>query len=94
MRFVVGDINQSIYGFRHADQNVFRTYREGIERRGGEVIRLTENFRSRPEILAMVRALLPGGRDSGVERPQPAGGVPLLPQGSAQLRGADCLGGR
>ena len=31
------------------------------------MIRLTENFRSRPEILAMVRALLPGGRDSGVE---------------------------
>ena len=68
VRFVVGDINQSIYGFRHADQNVFRTYREGVERRGGEVIRLTENFRSRPEILATVRALLPGGHDSGVER--------------------------
>ena len=34
VRFVVGDINQSIYGFRHADQNVFRTYREGIEKSG------------------------------------------------------------
>ena len=68
VRFVVGDINQSIYGFRHADQNVFRAFREGVEKRGGEVIRLTENFRSRPEILSMVRVLLPGGRDSGVER--------------------------
>ena len=68
VRFVVGDINQSIYGFRHADQNVFRTYREGIEERGGEVVRLSENFRSRPEILALVRTLLPGGRDSGVEQ--------------------------
>lgn len=68
VRFVVGDINQSIYGFRHADQNVFRAYREDIQKRGGEVVRLTENFRSRPEILAIVRTLLPGGSDSGVER--------------------------
>ena len=30
VRFVVGDINQSIYGFRHSDQNVFREYRRRI----------------------------------------------------------------
>lgn len=65
--FVVGDINQSIYGFRHADHNVFRAYRERVERDGGEVIRLSENFRSRPGVLAGVHRLLPGGSASGVE---------------------------
>ena len=65
--FVVGDINQSIYGFRHADHNVFRAYRQRVEGSGGEVIRLTENFRSRPDVLASVYRLLPGGSASGVE---------------------------
>lgn len=68
VRFVVGDINQSIYGFRHADQNVFRQYRERVERSDGDVIRLLDNFRSRPEVLAAVHCLLPGGDSSGVER--------------------------
>ena len=68
VRFVVGDINQSIYGFRHADQNVFREYRERIEESGGEIIRLMKNFRSRPEVLGAVHRILPGGPGSGVER--------------------------
>ena len=68
VRFVVGDINQSIYGFRHADQNVFREYRERVEESGGDVIRLLDNFRSRPEVLAAVHRLLPGGGSSGVEQ--------------------------
>ena len=67
VRFVVGDINQSIYGFRHADQNVFREYRERVEKSGGDVVRLLDNFRSRPELLAAVHRLLPGGGSSGVE---------------------------
>ncbi len=67
VRFVVGDINQSIYGFRHADQNVFRRYRLSLERRGGDVIRLLDNFRSRPDVLAAVHAVMPGGPGSGVE---------------------------
>lgn len=68
VRFVVGDINQSIYGFRHADQNVFREYRERVQQRGGEVIRLMENFRSRPEVLGAVHRVMPGGPRSGVEK--------------------------
>ena len=85
VRFVVGDINQSIYGFRHADQNVFREYRERVEERGGDVIRLLDNFRSRPEVLAAVHRLLPGGGASGVEQHRlnaanqfPAKGSPSL----------------
>ncbi len=70
VRFVVGDINQSIYGFRHSDQNVFRDYRGRVEEGGGEVIRLVENFRTRQEILDAARHILPGGAGSGVERHQ------------------------
>ena len=48
--FFVGDEFQSIYRFRHADVDVFRERRE---QRGG-VLALTQNYRSRPEILAVV----------------------------------------
>ncbi len=65
--FVVGDINQSIYGFRHADQNVFREYREQVAAGGGEVIHLLENFRSRSDVLEAVHRILPGGNESGIE---------------------------
>jgi ATP-dependent exoDNAse (exonuclease V) beta subunit len=51
--FFVGDEFQSIYGFRHADVQVFR------ERRGAaaRVLPLTQNYRSRPEVLAVVNHL-------------------------------------
>jgi ATP-dependent helicase/nuclease subunit A len=51
--FFVGDEFQSIYRFRHADVEVFK------ERRGqvGDVLPLTQNWRSRPEVLAVVNEL-------------------------------------
>ena len=55
--FAVGDINQSIYGFRHADPDVFRSYRQRTEREGGHVEMLSENFRSRQPVLDAVRAI-------------------------------------
>ena len=46
---VVGDELQSIYGFRHADLDVFRRQRAQIERRAdAELMELSGNFRSRP----------------------------------------------
>ena len=48
--FFVGDEFQSIYAFRHADVGVFRERREQSSRR----LTLTENYRSRPEVLAAV----------------------------------------
>jgi ATP-dependent exoDNAse (exonuclease V) beta subunit len=54
----VGDELQSIYGFRHADLDVFREQRRLIESRpDGELMRLSGNFRSRPEVIAAVNAL-------------------------------------
>jgi ATP-dependent helicase/nuclease subunit A len=55
---VVGDELQSIYGFRHADLDVFRERREAIEASpGGETIPLSGNFRSRPEVIGAVNAI-------------------------------------
>ena len=51
--FFVGDEFQSIYGFRHADVGVFRERRA----QAGDVIPLTRNYRSRPEVLAAVNHL-------------------------------------
>ncbi len=55
---VVGDELQSIYGFRHADLDVFRAQREQIEQRSdAELMALSGNFRSRPAVVAAVNAL-------------------------------------
>ena len=58
--FGVGDINQSIYGFRYADPEVFAEYRDELRSSGAEVDELKENHRSRAEILAAVSAMLHG----------------------------------
>ncbi|HSP66862.1 MAG TPA: UvrD-helicase domain-containing protein, partial [Bryobacteraceae bacterium] len=44
--FGVGDINQSIYGFRYADPDVFAEYRDELRSTGAEIDQLKENHRS------------------------------------------------
>jgi len=65
--FVVGDPKQSIYGFRRADIQVYRKFREEMVDAGGEDVPLSRNFRSRPDLLAALNGLfgriLPGGED-------------------------------
>ena len=51
--FFVGDEFQSIYGFRHADVRVFRERRAAA----ANVLPLTRNYRSRPEVLAAVNEM-------------------------------------
>lgn len=57
--FVVGDAQQSIYAFRHADVTLFRR----MERKAREVpdrallVGLQRNFRSRPEILRFIEGV-------------------------------------
>ncbi len=48
--FVVGDPKQAIYRFRRADISVYNELRAIMLRSGGEVLRLTRNFRSLPSI--------------------------------------------
>lgn len=85
---VVGDELQSIYGFRHADLEVFRERRRSFaERADAEVLELSGNFRARPEPIAAVNflgaALLgdayrPLRVGSAPEEAEPAGGGPAV----------------
>jgi ATP-dependent helicase/nuclease subunit A len=58
--FLVGDEFQSIYGFRHADVDVYRRqhrrFAEGDEP-NGEALPLTGNFRAAPELVATTNAI-------------------------------------
>jgi ATP-dependent helicase/nuclease subunit A len=78
--FMVGDAQQSIYGFRHADVDLFEERGARLERIGGRAS-LQTNFRSRPEILMALngafatalgdnfRPLLPGREDAKSAEP-------------------------
>jgi ATP-dependent helicase/nuclease subunit A len=92
--FFVGDEFQSIYGFRHADVQVFRERRA----QAPQVLPLTENYRSRPEVLAVVNELFAGefGEEfqplhSSGEFPDPVFGSPaeLLVTDKSSYSGTD-----
>jgi ATP-dependent helicase/nuclease subunit A len=51
---VVGDAQQSIYGFRYADPRVFEGWQARAQHNGGRLVPLQANFRSHPDILAFV----------------------------------------
>ncbi|HUI53588.1 MAG TPA: UvrD-helicase domain-containing protein [Bryobacteraceae bacterium] len=55
--YAVGDINQSIFGFRHAEPEGFAKYLEEVARGGGHIVELMDNFRSRDEILSAVETI-------------------------------------
>lgn len=56
--FFVGDVKQAIYRFRRADPNIFnRRYARYRDTDDGRLIFLSENFRSRSEILNFANAL-------------------------------------
>jgi ATP-dependent exoDNAse (exonuclease V) beta subunit len=78
--FFVGDEFQSIYGFRHADVGVFRERRA----QASQLLPLTRNYRSRPEVLAAVNELFGshfGGEfqqlHAAAEFPDPVFGHPV-----------------
>jgi ATP-dependent exoDNAse (exonuclease V) beta subunit len=76
---VVGDELQSIYSFRHADLDVFRRRREQIDADpGAELMRLSGNFRSRPEVIGAVN-LFGGALLGGAYRPLRVGAPPASP---------------
>lgn len=58
--YAVGDINQSIFGFRHAEPEGFRDYHDTVMASGRRVVALTANFRSRAPILSAVETILDG----------------------------------
>ncbi|MDA1277639.1 MAG: helicase-exonuclease AddAB subunit AddA [Verrucomicrobia bacterium] len=58
-RFLVGDVKQSIYRFRLADPGIFQNYRRtwSLPDSGGQVLSLSENFRSREGLLRFINPL-------------------------------------
>ena len=85
--FTVGDAQQSIYGFRHADVELFRRRGREMELRGDRAT-LQANFRSRPQIVEVInrvfaqalgddfRPLVAGREESGGE--DAGGQAPLV----------------
>jgi ATP-dependent helicase/nuclease subunit A len=56
--FAVGDVKQSIYGFRNANPSLFLARYEAYRRgQGGTLITLQDNFRSREEVLRGLNGL-------------------------------------
>lgn len=56
--FMVGDVKQSIYGFRGCEPNIFADKEKRFEQNGdGKVIRLNDNFRSNVDILDFVNQI-------------------------------------
>ena len=61
--FVVGDPNQSVYGFNGADPTLLERLPDIL--RGTEVIRLDENHRCTPQVVAVATAILRAGGGFG-----------------------------
>lgn len=54
--FIIGDPDQSIYGFRGSDFRYFERLKEDFP--GIRYVRLTQNYRSTPEIIASARSVI------------------------------------
>jgi len=65
--FAVGDINQSIFGWRGAEPAQFLGYQQEFTARGWEIDRLQENYRSREEILEAVERVCVGRQLAGIQ---------------------------
>ena len=82
--FTVGDEFQSIYGFRHADVEVFREFRAAAAEHD-RVRPLTENFRSRAEILETLNAAFGPHWEDEFQPLRPGGAAGASPDDQLQL---------
>jgi superfamily I DNA/RNA helicase len=75
--FVIGDPDQSIYGFRGSDVRFFNRFMEDYPR--AEIIRLTQNYRTVQPLLDAAGQLIDNGRASGIEAAPVRSGIPAGP---------------
>jgi ATP-dependent exoDNAse (exonuclease V) beta subunit len=65
--FAVGDINQSIFGWRGADPDQFLAYQQEFTRRTWQIDRLQANYRSREAILKAVERVCVASQLGGIQ---------------------------
>jgi ATP-dependent helicase/nuclease subunit A len=85
--FVVGDPKQSIYRFRRADISQYLETREGF---AGEILHLTTNFRSAPEVIHWVNHVfdrLIRAEDAAQPAYVPLDPLPDRPEGTVRVVG-------
>jgi ATP-dependent helicase/nuclease subunit A len=91
--FVVGDPKQSIYRFRRADVEIYEAACDVVMREGGEVLRLTDNFRAAPKLVSFVNDAFGGVFGDGEPPYQPAYGA-LAPSPFTRERQRDAPAAR
>ncbi len=91
--FTVGDAQQSIYGFRHADLELFE--RLGEQRAAaGERATLTVNFRTRPDLIAVLNRAFAAALGPCFRPLQPGRNDPPAAEPVVELLVADKIGSR
>ena len=81
--FLVGDLKQSIYRFRHADPSLFGGLLSGSARDGGpsgesRYVPLSTSFRTRPSLLGEINTIFRRTWEAGISSSLPQGYEPLL----------------
>jgi len=77
--FVVGDPDQAIYSWRHADLRNILTFQQDYP--DARVVRLEENYRSTPPILEVARRIISANRlrlEKGLRAVRPEGPRPIV----------------
>jgi ATP-dependent helicase/nuclease subunit A len=91
--FTVGDELQSIYGFRHAEVEIFRERRRELQA-AGATIALAHNFRSRPPLIAAVNEVFAerfGDAHTPLIAMREGGGEEGPLAATGMLAGGECL---
>ncbi len=69
--FLVGDLKQSIYRFRHADLSLFGNYIQEVQKGGGRYVSLDVSFRTRDELIHRINDLFSKVWKDGLGRSLP-----------------------
>nr|WP_321500711.1 UvrD-helicase domain-containing protein [uncultured Dethiosulfovibrio sp.] len=69
--FLVGDLKQSIYRFRHADLSLFGGYIQEVRKGGGRYVSLDVSFRTRDELIHRINDLFSKVWKDGLGRSLP-----------------------
>ncbi len=75
--FVVGDDDQSIYGFRGAEPSYIRNFPDHFD--GGQVVRISDCFRCQPHVIRAAHGFIEVFNPDHIPKPEPACACPEGP---------------